>query len=187
MTHSLSKSLKALFAFAFIAGSLVGNDSSFSQSPSVTVKKSKQDDSSNARQFDFWVGQWDVFDAKGKQVGTNTIESVLKGRALHEQWQSASGSKGNSYNIYADGRWHQTWVDDGGTLLLLDGKYADGRMVLQGETKKNGKVIVNRISWELLDDGRVKQHWETSVDDGKTWSDAFVGFYQRKPTPKTGK
>ena len=32
------------------------------------------------RQFDFWVGNWDVFDPKsGKQVGESLIEKVYHG------------------------------------------------------------------------------------------------------------
>ena len=53
-------------------------------------------------------------------------------------------------------------------------------MVLAGDSPTaNGGVMHNRITWEKLEDGRVKQHWEVSPD-GEKWSDAFVGFY----TPK---
>ncbi|GAG23114.1 unnamed protein product, partial [marine sediment metagenome] len=40
------------------------------------------------RAFDFWVGQWVVYDPAGNVVGNNTIELVLGGCALHESWES---------------------------------------------------------------------------------------------------
>lgn len=81
-----------------------------------------------------------------------------------------------------DRRWHQTWVDSQGSLMALAGGLEDSRMVLAGDTPPpDGKVVTNRITWEKLDDGRVRQPWETSADSGKTWSDAFVGLYSRKP------
>ena len=55
------------------------------------------------RQFDFWVGEWDVTQPDGTPAGTNRIEIIL-----------------------------------------------------------------------------VKQHWRTSTDGGRSWTDAFVGIYTRK-------
>jgi len=79
------------------------------------------------RQFDFWVGDWVVHDAAGKLAGTNTITPMLNGCVLHEQWAGAGGSVGESFNIYDQrtGMWHQTWVDAGGLLLVLDGGIED--------------------------------------------------------------
>ncbi len=135
------------------------------------------------RQFDFWIGQWEVVDGEGNAQGTNTIEPILGGCALQESWSGASGSVGHSYNVYdrATGGWHQTWVDNSGLLLQIEGGLDDGSMVLVGEGKaRDGAAIRHRITWTPLEDGRVRQHWQTSRDDGTSWSDAFLGFYQRK-------
>ena len=35
-----------------------------------------------------------------------------------------------------------------------------------------------RITWTLVDEG-VRQLWETSKDDGATWTVAFDGRYRR--------
>ena len=130
------------------------------------------------RQFDFWVGEWRVTTPDGKHAGDNTIGAVLDGCALHESWQGASGGRGFSYNAWDKDRqvWHQTWVDRQGNLLLLEGRFAAGRMELSGV---QGKAL-NRITWEPRKDGTVRQLWETSADQGKTWQTAFDGLYRRK-------
>ena len=136
------------------------------------------------RQFDFWIGDWDVHDAAGKFVGQNRITPMHQGCVLFENYRAGAFS-GSSVNIYdAEHRkWHQTWVDSSGSLLLIEGGQVDGQMVLAGETAdpaKAGGMLANRITWTALPDGRVRQHWETSADRGKTWTEAFDGYYTRQ-------
>lgn len=135
------------------------------------------------RQFDFWAGQWDVFNPQGVQVGTNSIEPVLGGCALHERWQSAGAHAGFSYNAYdgSSARWHQTWVDNGGLLLLLDGGLSAGNMVLTGPSMtRQGRPLQNRITWTPITPDSVRQLWETSADSGATWAVVFDGRYVRR-------
>ncbi len=84
--------------------------------------------------FDFWIGDWDVFGPLGKQVGRNTITSMFANGMLHEHWHGNGGVEGRSVNAYDEARgcWHQTWVDSTGGVLLLDGGLQDGAMVLEG-------------------------------------------------------
>ncbi len=149
--------------------------------------KPKPCSSQHYRQFDFWLGQWQVFDPKGKLVGHSHIQSIVNGCGISEAWTGAKGYQGVSYNFYDNKRqlWHQTWIGGGGGALYLDGGLEDKRMVLQGkDSDKDGKPLLQKISWTPLEDGRVKQHWQTSKDEGKTWSDAFVGYYQKKSQGK---
>lgn len=136
------------------------------------------------RQFDFWIGVWDVYDPLGAHVGTNRIDPVLGGCVLEERWESLrSAHRGTSYNIYdrTTGRWHQSWVDNGGLLLLLDGSLQEGRMVLAGTTvSRSGGETLNRITWTPLSPDSVRQLWETSGDGGSSWSVAFDGMYVRR-------
>jgi hypothetical protein len=135
------------------------------------------------RQFDFWVGNWDVTVA-GKPAGVNRIEKILVGCALLEYWQGVGGMSGKSVNFYDPRRerWHKTWVDDRGGSLGLDGAFADGKMVLTGSKKDpaTGKSTIDRIKWTPLPADQVRQVWETSTDDGKSWTVAFDGLYTRK-------
>ena len=141
------------------------------------------------RAFDFWVGDWNV-QAGGQLVGRNSIRQVLNGCVLHEHYVTPSGYEGESVNIYdaSRGVWHQSWVDNAGALLLLEGGAEDGRMVMQGETRDaQGNGTLNRISWSMVGDNpdAVRQHWELSTDGGGTWTTAFDGLYMRQaPVPE---
>ena len=55
---------------------------------------------------------------------------------LHERYATPRVYTGESLNTYDPARkvWHQTWVDNSGVLLLLDGKFDGKSMVLEGKT-----------------------------------------------------
>lgn len=131
------------------------------------------------RQFDFWLGDWDVRGPAGKVVGRNVITRLHGDCVVFESWTSANGKvTGTSFNLYnaAGKRWHQTWVDSSGSLLQLDGGLQDGRMVLVSAPAP----AMNRITWTPLPDGRVRQLWEASSDNGTTWQTAFDGYYEKR-------
>ena len=73
------------------------------------------------REFDFWLGEWEVRAPDGKLAGINRIEREYDGCVLHERYTTERGYRGESLNVYdaARGVWHQTWVDNTGVLLLL--------------------------------------------------------------------
>jgi len=130
----------------------------------------------DAHAFDFWLGEWEVFDAEGGHVGRNSVTAPYDTGALAEHWRGDSGVEGRSLNSWDPERgcWHQTWIDSSGGMLLLDGGLRDGAMVLTGVTAD----AQHRITWTNDGDG-VRQLWETSTDDGVTWSVAFDGRYSR--------
>ncbi len=138
-------------------------------------------DSDAHRAFDFWLGDWRVTTPEGKFAGTNHIISQYGGCVLHEHYITGRGYSGESLNTYDAGRgvWHQTWVDNSGTLLLLEGGMKNGSMVMEGETTgEKGKKTRHRISWTPNDDGSVRQHWEIVNDKGE-WETAFDGRYTK--------
>ena len=137
------------------------------------------------RQFDFWMGDWEVTTPDGKPAGRNRIEPILGGCVLQERWTGAAGSTGNSFNLYnrASGQWEQFWVDGSGGRLHLRGGLQEGAMVMQGERERpdpdTGVVQRERITWTPNEDGSVRQLWESSKDEGKTWNVVFDGRYRR--------
>ena len=60
------------------------------------------------RDFDFWIGEWNVTQG-GQFAGKNNITSILGGCALYEQWDSAAGIQGKSFNYFdpAHDHWRQ--------------------------------------------------------------------------------
>lgn len=136
------------------------------------------------RQFDFWLGEWDVTNPAGQVAGRSRITSILDGCVLKEEWTAAQGGIGTSYNIYdaKTRRWHQTWVDARGTLLLIDGGLdTAGAMVLANvERRPDGSAVANRITWTRLGPDEVRQQWDTSTDGGTTWQTGFNGLYRRR-------
>lgn len=133
------------------------------------------------RQFDFWLGEWEVRRPDGQLAGTNRITQELGGCVLQEHYENDRGYRGSSFNIYDAGRkrWHQTWVDTTGLLLELDGGLVDGKMILEGETVgPDGTVTRHRITWTPNADGSVRQLWVSSDDSGG-WTVTFDGRYTR--------
>jgi hypothetical protein len=134
------------------------------------------------RQFDFWLGEWNVYGPQGKLAGTNSIRREIGGCVLHERYDTGRGYSGESFNVYDEPRkvWHQTWVDSGGLLLLLEGGFRDGKMILEGQTTgADQKVMKHRITWSANQDGTVRQLWESTGPNGE-WTVAFDGKYTRK-------
>ena len=135
------------------------------------------------REFDFWVGEWDVRDASGKTAGVNTISNEENGCVLVEHWRSAGGGTGQSYNYYdpAAGRWKQLWIGLG-ILLHMEGGMSAGSMRLEGPLQYLGqsRVTTLRGTWTALPDGGVRQLFEESEDGGKTWTTWFDGYYTRR-------
>jgi hypothetical protein len=138
-----------------------------------------------SRQFDFWIGEWDVVDAEGKPAGSSVIESIAGGAGLLENWTGApvaGGGTGKSLNAYnlEKKQWQQFWVGSGGGILELAGALAGDSMVLSGEHVVRGRHLFERITWTPLPEGTVRQLWEQSADGGQTWQVIFEGIYRRK-------
>jgi hypothetical protein len=136
------------------------------------------------RAFDFWIGDWEVHGPNGAFAGNNSIEPAERGCLLIENWTSVSGGTGMSIN-YLDGQtgeWVQIWNAEGGSQIHIRGGMTDQGMLLVGtlHTVGNGKTVPFRGLWTQLEDGRVRQFFEQSTDDGATWTPWFEGFYSRK-------
>lgn len=129
--------------------------------------------------FDFWIGNWEVVNANGTVAGRNRIEAILDGCVLQEAWAGTSGSAGTSLNFFDTGRntWRQFWVWREGTTLELEGGLVNGAMVMEGDSTEDGKTIRNRITWTDKPGDNIRQLWEISEDNGKTWKSIFDGTY----------
>jgi hypothetical protein len=141
-----------------------------------------------ARQFDFWVGDWDVTPWQAPPspslalIGTNRIELVLEQCMLIENW-TGGGSSGKSINFWDTNRrqWRQVWVADGGGSLDYAGSFRDGAMRFDGWTlSPAGTRVMQRLTFFPIHRDTVRQLFETSADSGKTWQPGFDGRYARR-------
>jgi len=137
-------------------------------------------------EFDFWVGKWDVHVPSGALAGHNEITREQRSCVLIENWTSASGGGGMSVN-YVDkitGEWVQVWNDASGSQINIRGGITEEGMLLTGTIHyvANAQTKPFRGLWTPLEDGRVRQYFEQSDDDGDTWVPWFEGFYSRPET-----
>jgi len=153
------------------------------------------------RQFDFWVGDWDVVPnpdtvppgtpppPPGRKPARNVIEKAHSGCVLIENWNTP-GQTGQSFNLYdrTSGRWHQTWVDSGGGRHEYWGELKNGNMVFAGEiplgpaSRVAGRRNV-RLTFFPLGPDKVRQFLESLNMDG-TWTPTYDFIYTRRATAK---
>jgi hypothetical protein len=143
------------------------------------------------REFDFWLGDWEVRNAAGQLLGRNRITKRHGGCVVLEEWESAGGGSGSSFNVYDQPtkQWHQFWVDASGTNWLssdkqgnpvtLRGGIRDGAMVMTSHPDTLPSIGLARVTWRPLPDGGLRQTFEGSSDGGKTWTVSFDGFYKK--------
>jgi hypothetical protein len=144
-----------------------------------------------ARQLDFWIGDWDVTPWQAPPasnpavIGTNRIEPILEHCVLMENWQGGGPmpSSGKSMNFWDLNRrkWRQVWVADGGGSLDYIGAFVDGAMRFEGwSLAPNGSRVMQKLTFFPISKDTVRQLFETSADSGKTWQPGFDGRYVRR-------
>jgi hypothetical protein len=142
--------------------------------------------SPEARQFDFWIGEWDLtWDNKGKKdKGTNTITAEYGGCVIQEKFDGKPGMEftGMSVSIFdkRDKKWKQAWVDDQGGYFDLVGEFKDGEMHLIHQQPQKGPKVLNRMRFFNIKTDSLDWGWEKSTDSGETWTVMWEVYYQRK-------
>jgi tetratricopeptide (TPR) repeat protein len=137
------------------------------------------------KRFDFWAGEWEVFQG-GQHAGANSVQRILDSCVLFENWTSDQGPPGKSFNFYdsTTHKWQQTWVDSTGSVLNLFGEFSDKALRYTGQTlDAKGNKTLHKLTFFNLGPDRVRQLWEQSNDDGKTWTTVWDGLYVRKKSP----
>src|SRR5919201_1241590 len=139
--------------------------------------------SAEHRQFDFWIGDWDVFEADGTTKAAQVrVEPVLDGCVLREVYEDPTSLRGESLSAYDASRkvWHQTWMTNRGQLLVIEGKLQGDAMVLSGASRSaNGQQMQLRGTWKQVAD-RVRETAVASTDGGKTWKPWFDLLFRRR-------
>lgn len=135
------------------------------------------------RQFDFWLGVWDVYNPSGIKVGDSRIERFIGSCVLLESYTGRKGYEGKSFNVYdaSAKQWKQFWVDNGGVVLEFSGNFRADTLEYRASTKDTtGTTTLHRLSFYPLAPDSVRQLWEQSTNGGASWGVAFDGKYVRK-------
>ncbi len=135
------------------------------------------------RQFDFWIGEWEVQTASGQPAGKSSVQLILGDCVIFENWSGAFGMNGKSFNIYNATRrqWQQTWVNDRGIITEFAGEFKDDCMeFLAEQAGPDGNKQLRRMTLFNLGPDRVRQLGEVSADEGKTWNVQYDLLYLRK-------
>lgn len=141
----------------------------------------------HARDFDFWIGEWDVFNNSypNHRVGSSIIQNVSGECTILENWQSWNNPfSGKSQNWYDNntGKWTQLWIGSGGGhQYFTDGEYKDGAMRFKAMAPGANGVLqpANFIFYNLGPD-KVRQYYELSADSGKTFQVVYDFIYMRR-------
>lgn len=152
--------------------------------PQATTLSSPHCNAVEYRQLDFWIGDWETFEADtpdGSPVASARVESIAQGCAIHELYEQADGLVGDSILSHDPVRkqWQQTWLTNRGSIMLLWGNFRDGALVLEGEVHlQDGRTVMQRITWKEQDDG-VRESAHMSKDGGRTWAPAFDVLFRK--------
>lgn len=137
------------------------------------------------RAFDFWLGEWEVFDKAGEKAGDNSIIAEESGCLLVERWTGAQGGTGQSYNYYDPARekWRQVWISAGFVIDYEGGPGEKGEMILEGTIAyRDGRTAPFRGTWTALANGDVRQFFEQYDAEAGAWREWFTGVYRLKQT-----
>ena len=138
-----------------------------------------------ARQFDFWLGEWDCsWDDDGcRHVATNSVYLDLDGKVVVENFDGRPSLdlQGLSFSVYDRNArcWKQTWVDSEGSYLDFAGSFENGVMELRRDGEVDGAPAIFRMRWENIERESLDWSWQRSDDDGETWTSLWEIEYSR--------
>ena len=141
--------------------------------------------SAEARQLDYWVGDWTVTYPGAQGSGTSKVYLSLDQCLLIETWESGTGLKGQNMFAYnsEDRRWRGLYVDNHGRVHTFEGRVTPGSAEFLGRSRSPaGRRFLNRVKVVRITPDSVEQSWEKSTDGGSTWEMAYRGEYSRKPS-----
>ena len=185
--------LEKLAAGGYSGGPVVANDADFvslRNEPRFQTAVQRMNgnvipcrDDPRSREFDFWIGQWNVRNAAGVTVGTSTVEATLDRCAVTEHWRpSGGGSEGRSINVFdvVSKQWRQFYVDSSGLVTHYEGSLSEGSLRLEGEThSRRFPAVKARMTFTPQPDGSVRQFGQVSTDGGKSWTSSYDLLYVR--------
>ena len=143
-----------------------------------------------ARAFDFWIGEWDAYNAAtGVLAGHSIIQRASGGCMILENWTSnvlpwGGPYEGKSMNfLMSDSTWKQVWIGSQGDLQEFGaGVYRDGamRFTYQRPATPQGPASSGNFIFYNLGPNKVRQYQDVSTDGGQTSQVVYDFIYVRK-------
>jgi len=148
-----------------------------------------------ARQFDFWIGEWDVVN-KGLTPGgwvetgraTNRVYAVVDGCAIVEHWRgTAWNRKTIGFSVRAYDPESAEWLlvlnwpaPNRPGFGVLDGKFKDGRGEFFTEPRgPEGQEVTQRYSFSEVEESSFQ--WDAARSrDGENWQMYWVMEFTRR-------
>jgi len=152
-------------------------DSRYAQTLDAANKNAHPCDAAEFRQFDYWLGEWDV-ELNGAKIAESSIQRILNDCVIFENYYAQRGYAGKSFSIYdaTSKKWEQRYVDTSGAFhTWTGGMTADGMQFLWSHSGQ-----LQRMTYMKDGPDRVRQFIEVSKDEGKTWQPQYDGHYIRK-------
>jgi hypothetical protein len=139
--------------------------------------------SAESRQFDFWLGEWDVSptgSTSGVTVAESSITLADQGCVIIEHWRPFGGAHGHSINVFdaSDSKWHQTWADATGRRTEYAG-VLDAEGVLRFDNL-GPEPERRRMSFQRLDENAVRQWGERYDEASQAWVSEWDFTYRRR-------
>ncbi len=148
------------------------------------------------RQFNFWIGDWDIQQSILNKDGTwlktkahTSVTPILNGCALEEHWegdvkffwsgmQNIEHMKGFSIRYYdpQKSEWNIHWLDNKNLNMGLGvtGNFKNGKGEFFSEPNNANGNSISRITFSNITENSV--HWDLafSKDEGKTWTTIWI-------------
>ena len=108
--------------------------------------------------------------------------SIMDGFAIEENYKNLNSNyRGTSISKFngPQKRWEQYYVDNQGTTLFLKGSFKNGKMIMKREIDDQGTTVLDKLIWEPMQDGTVRQTWKQRSGEG-SWNILFDGLYRKK-------
>lgn len=149
------------------------------------------------REFDFWIGEWDLTNLRLQEDGswldvgsaTNRVFPVAGGCGIVELWDGYLGDnhiRGFSVRAYngETGKWHLVlnWPQQNRAGFgMLEGVFRHGRGDFFNEfTRPDGTSGLTRYSFADIGHDTFRWNDGTSFDGGQTWRTAWIMEFRRR-------